>query len=257
MNIHVTVVSRNHKIETFKSIEYDVLLTTQEMNMFDDLLLIADTFLQSMHCVSDISLLWKSPSETFHVCTLKINFDTNYNKQQFFPFLIKTCLPNKKQFIVTKPVTGKIYIMEISIDYNEANILRTITHEKLICPIDCIFGNGKYYITDKGAVHTVQLLMDGSLMLHSCNPKNVIKFPFSIAVMTQADSDDGRVVVSDLESHVIIDIAVETDVKAIVRKYDYPGFDDGPVEVALINSPAGIYCRGSSLYLAENPKDHA
>ena len=75
-------------------------------------------------------------------------------------------------------------------------------------------------------------------MLQSSNPKNIIKFPFSIAVITQADTDNRHVVVPILESQVIIDITLETDAKVIVGKYHSPAFDDGPVEVVLINSVA-------------------
>ena len=90
---------------------------------FDDLLLVVETCLQSICCVQDVSLLWISPTETFHIYTLDINFDTDHNKKTFFPFSLKTCLPNEKQFIVTNPVIGKIYIMEISDSYCKAMIL--------------------------------------------------------------------------------------------------------------------------------------
>ena len=40
--------------------------------------------------------------------------------------------------------------------------------------------------------------------------------------MTQADSDNRYVVVSNLESQVIIDITSETDAKVIVGKYHSP-----------------------------------
>ena len=63
---------------------------------FDDLLLVADTSLQSIPCVQDVSLLWKSPTETFRIYTMDINFDTDHNKETFFPFSLKTCLPNEK-----------------------------------------------------------------------------------------------------------------------------------------------------------------
>ena len=75
-------------------------------------------------------------------------------------------------------------------------------------------------------------------MLHSCNPKNIIKFQFSIAVMNQANSDNRYVVVSNLERQVIIDVTLENDAKVIVGKYHSPAFDDLSVQVALLNSPA-------------------
>ena len=46
-------------------------------------------------------------------------------------------------------------------------------------------------------------------MLHSCNPKNIIEFPFSTVVMTQADSDNRHVAVSNRDSQVIIDVTLE------------------------------------------------
>ena len=158
---------------------------------FDDLLLVADTSFQSIRCVQDVSLLWKSPTETFHIYTLDINFDTDHNKETFFPFSLKTCLPNEKQFIVTNPVIGKIYIMEISDSYREAMILRTITDEKIARPIDCTFTQGKYYATDKDCVHSIQLLMDGSLTVNSFYFEGMIKFPFGITVVSASCSDDG------------------------------------------------------------------
>ena len=75
-------------------------------------------------------------------------------------------------------------------------------------------------------------------MLHSCNPMNIIKFQFSIAVLTQANSDNRYVVVSNLERQVIIYLIFENDAKVIVGKYHSPVFDDGPVQIALFNSPA-------------------
>ena len=226
---------------------------------FDDLLLVADTSLQSIRCVQDVSLLWKSPTETFHIYTLDINFDTDHNKETFFPFSLKTCLPNEKQFIVTNPVIGKIYIMEISDSYREAMILQTITDEKIARPIDCTFTQGKYYATDKDCVHSIQLLMDGSFTVNSFYFEGMIKFSFGITVLSASCSDDGseKILVSDLDSHVIFNVTSEAAAQIIAGKHNTPGFDDGPVESALINSPAGINCRGSSLYIAEHPKDHA
>ena len=84
----------------------------------------------------------------------------------------------------------------------------------------------------KGAVHTVQL------MLHSCNPMNIIKFQFGIAVLTQANSHNRYVVVSNLERQVIIHVTLENDANVIVGKYHSPVFDDGLVQMALFNSPA-------------------
>ena len=75
-------------------------------------------------------------------------------------------------------------------------------------------------------------------MLHSCSPKNITKFQFSIAVMTQADNNNRYVAVSNLERQVIIDVTLESDAKVIVGKYHSPTFDDGPVQVELFNSPA-------------------
>ena len=75
-------------------------------------------------------------------------------------------------------------------------------------------------------------------MLHHCNPKNITKFQFSIAVMTQANNDNRYVVVSNLERQVIIHVTLESDAKVIVGKYHSPTFDDGPVQVVLFNSPA-------------------
>ena len=72
--------------------------------------------------------------------------------------------------------------------------------------------------------------------------------------MTLADSDDGHVVVSDLERHAIINIILETDSKITVGKCDSTGFDDGSVEVAFIKSPTGIYHTGSSIHLAKIPR---
>ena len=42
---------------------------------FDDLLLVADTALQGIKCVPNISCLWRSPSETFSIYKLNLAFD--------------------------------------------------------------------------------------------------------------------------------------------------------------------------------------
>ena len=45
--------------------------------------------------------------------------------------------------------------------------------------------------------------------------------------------------------YVVFDITSDRGVSIVAGKYDEPGFDDGPLELAFLNSPVGICCRGS------------
>ena len=79
---------------------------------------------------------------------------------------------------------------------------------------------------------------------------------FGVAVMQTQGNDDKNILVSDLQSHVGFDITSDRGVSIVAGKYDEQGFDDGPLELAFLNSPVGICCRGSSIYVAEHPKEH-
>ena len=64
---------------------------------FDDLLG-ADTALQCIKCVSNISCLWRSPRETFFH-KLNLVFDHEQESADFFSFSLKTGVPNEYQLI--------------------------------------------------------------------------------------------------------------------------------------------------------------
>ena len=121
-----------------------------------------------MHCIPDLSLLWRSTREVFTVYTSDIQFHSDSIKQNFFPF------SNESDFILTYPVAGNVYIMRISENYMQAHILRIIAHENICHPTDCVFANKRYYITDQSMIHELQLLVvDGCILLESSNPDNI------------------------------------------------------------------------------------
>ena len=57
----------------------------KQSRKFDDLLLVADTALQCIKCVTNISCLWRSPRETFFY-NLNLVFDHEQESADFFPF---------------------------------------------------------------------------------------------------------------------------------------------------------------------------
>ena len=97
----------------------------KQSTKFDDVLLVADTSLQTIRCIPKVSCLWKSPRETFSMYKLQI-FDNDESQDDFFPFAVRSGLPNDNQFIVTNPVKAKIYLMQLSPGYKEAAVLRVI-----------------------------------------------------------------------------------------------------------------------------------
>ena len=65
----------------------------KQSTKFDDLLLAADTPLQCIMCVPNISCLWRSPRETFSIYKLNLVFDHEQEGIDFFSFSLKTGVP--------------------------------------------------------------------------------------------------------------------------------------------------------------------
>ena len=86
----------------------------KQSTKFDDLLLVTDTALQCIKCVPNISCLCRSPRETFSVYKLSLLFDHEQEGTDFFPFSLKTGVPNEYKLIATNPVTSKIHLIELS-----------------------------------------------------------------------------------------------------------------------------------------------
>ena len=93
---------------------------------FDDLLLVADTALQCINCVPNSSCLWRSSRETFSIYKLNLEFDHEQEGADFFPFSLKTGVPNEYKLIATNLVSSKIYLIELSQSYKEAVVIRII-----------------------------------------------------------------------------------------------------------------------------------
>ena len=103
----------------------------KQSTKFDEIPLVAGTALQCIKCVPNISCLWRSPRETFSIYKLNLAFDHEPGGADFFPFLLKTGVPNEYQVIVTNPVSYKIYLIELSPSYKEAVVLHIIIQEKI------------------------------------------------------------------------------------------------------------------------------
>ena len=86
----------------------------KQSTKFNDLLLVADTALQCIKSVPNISCLWRSPRETFSIYKLILVFDHEQEGADFFPSSLKTDVPNESQLIATNPVCSKIYLTELS-----------------------------------------------------------------------------------------------------------------------------------------------
>ena len=127
----------------------------KQSTKLDDLLLVADTSLQTIRCIPKVSCLRKSPRETFSVYKLQI-FDNDESQDDFFPFAVRSGLPNDNQFIVTNPVMAKIYLMQLSPGYKEAAVLRVITQQGIYRTLDCVYWNGKYYCTDNDSYNNLK-----------------------------------------------------------------------------------------------------
>ena len=79
------------KDEKWKSIAGLVLMNNvydpeKQSTKFDDLLLAADTALQCIKSVSNISCLWRSLGETFSFYKLNLVFAHEQESADFFPF---------------------------------------------------------------------------------------------------------------------------------------------------------------------------
>ena len=98
----------------------------KQSTKFDDLLLVADTDLQCINCVPNISCLWRSSRETFSIYKLNLVFDHEQESADFFPFSLKTGVPSEYKLIATSPVSSKIYLTELSKSYKEAGVIRII-----------------------------------------------------------------------------------------------------------------------------------
>ena len=82
----------------------------KQSTKFDDRLLVADIALQCIKCVPNISCLWRSPRETFSIYKRNLVFDHEQEGADFFPFSLKTGVPNEYQLIATNHVSSKIYL---------------------------------------------------------------------------------------------------------------------------------------------------
>ena len=102
---------------------------------FDDHFLVADTALQCIECIPNISCLWRSLRETFSIYKLNLVFDHEQECTDFFPFTLKTCVPNEYHLIATNSVSSKIYLIELSQFYKEAVILHIIIQENICRPL--------------------------------------------------------------------------------------------------------------------------
>ena len=129
---------------------------------FDDLRLVADTALQCIKCVPNISCLWRSPRETFFY-KLNLVFDHEQESADFFLFSLITGVPNEYQLIATNPVSYKIHLIELSPSYKEAVALRIIIQEKICRPPDCTYLNDIYYCTDEDGLNVIELKQGKSI----------------------------------------------------------------------------------------------
>ena len=93
---------------------YECFDPEKQSTKFDDLLLVADTALQCIKCVPNISCLWRSPRKAFSIYKLNLVFDHEQEGADFFPSSLKTGVPNEYQLIATNPVSSKIYLIELS-----------------------------------------------------------------------------------------------------------------------------------------------
>ena len=150
----------------------------KQSTKFDDLPLVADTALQCIKCVPDILCLWRSPRETFPIYKLNLVFDHEQEGADFFPFSLKTGVPNKYQLIATNPVSYKIYLIELSPSYKEAVVLHIIIQEKICRPLDCTYLNDIYYCTDEGGLNVIELKQGRSLLsyLFESRQKDQVSF---------------------------------------------------------------------------------
>ena len=75
---------------------------------------LADSALQCIKCVPNISCLWRSPRGTFAIYKLNLVFDHEQKGTDFFSFSLKIGVPSEYQLIATNPVSSKIYLIELS-----------------------------------------------------------------------------------------------------------------------------------------------
>ena len=228
----------------------------KQSTRFDDLL-VADTASECIKCVSNISCLRRSPRETFSIYKLNLVFDHEQEGADFFPFSLKTGVPNEYQLIDTNPVSSKIYLIELSQSYKEAVVLRIIIQEKICCPLDCTYLYDRYYCRDEDGSNVIELKQDGSIQVTCLNPDRKIKFPFGVVAAYIPFKDNRkRLLLSDFKSHSVIEIDEKgLEFNVIVGKYYNQGFDNGPTHGGLLHSPVGIACRGSSVCIAEHPTE--
>ena len=90
-------------------------------------------------------------------------FDHEQESTYFFPFSLKTDVPNEYQLIATNPVSYKIYLIELSPSYKEAVALRIIIQEKICLPPDCTYLNDIYYCTDEDGLNVIELKQGRSI----------------------------------------------------------------------------------------------
>ena len=65
-------------------------------------------------------------------------FDYKQEDADFFPFSLKTGLPNENQLIATNSVSYKIYLIQLFPSHKEAVVLRIIIQEKICRPQDLL-----------------------------------------------------------------------------------------------------------------------
>ena len=107
-------------------------------------------------------------------------------------------------------------------------------------------------------MNAITLKPDGNIELICLNPGNRIVHGFGVVgAQKPLDNAKKRHLVSDYKSHSIIEIDEdELTCKVIAGQYNTSEFEDGPLEIGLLNCPVGLSCRGTSIYVAEHPDDH-
>ena len=106
----------------------------KQSTKFDNILLVADTALQCIKYVPNISCLWRSTRETFSIYKLNLVFDHEQKGADFFPFSLKTGVLSEYQLTATNPVSSKINLIELSQSYKDEIVLSHHNSRKDLSP---------------------------------------------------------------------------------------------------------------------------
>ena len=90
-------------------------------------------------------------------------FDHEQEGADFFPFSLKTGVPNEYQLIATNPVSYKIYLIELFLSYKEAVVLRITSQDKICRLLDCTYLSDIYYCTDEDGLNVIELKQGRSI----------------------------------------------------------------------------------------------